>query len=165
MQQWWVNLKLTPEKQSSQMFLWLLVHVHTCKEFLAKECLGACLSARCMTTRSLVFACYLNKNIFRSWEALNTCLNGLFFFCSVSGEIGIKITVQTNTAAKHNVSKPDPQTRADFLQCKWHLVRVHSYDYIHHISIKKFTLSKIQLSLHCPITFNLELTTPNCPSV
>uniref|UniRef100_A0A3Q2PA64 Tripartite motif containing 16 n=1 Tax=Fundulus heteroclitus TaxID=8078 RepID=A0A3Q2PA64_FUNHE len=31
-------------------------------------------------------------------------------------EIGIKITVQTNTAAKHDQSKPDPKTRADFLQ-------------------------------------------------
>ncbi|XP_014872195.1 tripartite motif-containing protein 16 [Poecilia latipinna] len=31
-------------------------------------------------------------------------------------EIGIKITVQTNTAAKHDGSKCDPKTRADFLQ-------------------------------------------------
>ncbi|KAM4715567.1 tripartite motif-containing protein 16 [Anableps anableps] len=33
-----------------------------------------------------------------------------------NNEIGIKITVQTNTAAKHDISKPDPETRADFLQ-------------------------------------------------
>ncbi|XP_038130112.1 tripartite motif-containing protein 16 [Cyprinodon tularosa] len=31
-------------------------------------------------------------------------------------EIGIKITVQTNTAAKHDSSAPNPKTRADFLQ-------------------------------------------------
>lgn len=35
--------------------------------------------------------------------------------CS-NDEIGIKITVQTNTAVKHDQSKPDPKTRADFLQ-------------------------------------------------